>query len=116
MKNLLIMAVVPIFLVTVFLISPVALAFASGCIQVSEDELSGIAGMGARDIAIVPCDSGISFTYSEISGNAFQNASGIIIVTPVPGNGNTISYLIDFDVTIYMVTINGDTVVNLNIY
>lgn len=97
-----------VFLSVVFLLaSPAAAGSAPQCVELPDEELAEITGMGVGDLQVTPLDLGLSFTYSEISGNAFQGASGIIIVTPVPGDGNKISYIIDLDVNVYFIEMNN---------
>jgi len=77
--------------------------------KVSDSELAAIEGMGNIFEIVEIAENGYEFSYSGNRDNAFQNASGIISVSNVSGNGNTVQNIIDLKV--WIMNING----NINI-
>src|SRR6056297_49194 len=77
--------------------------------KVSDSELAAIEGMGNIFEIVEIAENGYEFSYSGNRDNALQNASGIISVSNVSGNGNTVQNIIDLKV--WIMNING----NINI-
>lgn len=104
------MVIVASMLVAMLAASPAI--FASSTVlgepeEVADAELSGIVGMGPGHMTIDVDGSTLSFTFSDISGSAFEHASGIITPILVSGDNNTIQ--VDLDVTIYFIQVDGGT-------
>jgi hypothetical protein len=93
------------------LLSPsiTAVDFPAEIASVSDDDLAVIEGMGfdvTFDQDIDTNNIGVNFRYSGNSGNAFQNAEGIMNITNVSGDGNIINNLINLKINIF--NVNGN--------
>ena len=90
-----------IFMVSV-IVTPISAAdIPDGLSQLNNKELSGIRGMGQNFSIEQINSSGFKFRYSGNKGNAFKNASGVMNITNVSGDGNTINNIIDLKINIY---------------
>ena len=93
-------------LLTIFMISVIVAPISAADIpgeftKLNEKELADIQGMGQNFSIQDVNSSDIKFSYSGNKGNAFKHASGVMNVTNVSGNGNTIKNIVDLKINIY---------------
>ena len=115
MKNTLkISGLLSIFLILI-LLSPsiTATDFPAEIAEVTDEELAVVEGMGFElifDQTNENGDNNFGFRYSGNSGNAFRSAQGLINVSNISGNGNTVNHVIDLTLNIFNIRGNNITI------
>ena len=110
-KKLIISLFMTILMVSIIVTPILAADIPKGLTQLNKEELSGIRGMG-QNFSIEQIDSSnVKFRYSGNKGNAFKHASGVMNITNVSGNKNTINNVVNLKINIY----NIDQVESLNL-
>ena len=90
-----------VFMVSLFVTPISASEVPTNLTSLNNEELSEIRGMG-QNFSIEQINSNdFQFKYSGNKGNAFKHASGVMNVTNVSGDGNTIKNIVDLKINIY---------------
>ncbi|HKL12164.1 MAG TPA: hypothetical protein VJ907_01010 [Halanaerobiales bacterium] len=100
-KKLIVKLIMSVLMVSI-IITPISAAeIPEGLNSLNEKELSGIRGMGQNFSIEQINSSNVKFRYSSNKDNAFKHASGVMNITNVSGNENTINNVVDLKINIY---------------
>lgn len=114
MKNFYKISCILFVITSLVLIAPILSAqeIPLGLIEIGDDTLAEVNGMGQEFIFQEISSSEFSFRYSGNSGDAFKYAQGLFNVTNVSGDGNIVQNIIDLTIQIY--NIDGDVIFALD--
>jgi len=115
MKNTLKISGLLFMILILILLSPsiTATDFPAEIAEVTDEELAVVEGMGFELIVDQTNENGdnnFGFRYSGNHGNAFRSAQGLINVSNISGNGNTVNHVIDLTLNIFNIRGNNITV------
>jgi hypothetical protein len=115
MKNTLKISGLLFMFLILILLSPsiTATDFPAEIAEVTDEELAVVEGMGFElivDQTNEQGDNNFGFRYSGNSGNAFRSAQGLINVSNISGDGNTVNHVIDLTLNIFNIRGNNITV------
>ena len=115
MKNTLKISGLLFMILFLILLSPsiTATDFPAEIAEVTDEELAVVEGMGFDlivDQSNEMGDNNFSFRYSGNHGNAFRSAQGLINVSNISGNGNTVNQIIDLTLNIFNIRGNNITI------